>query len=272
MIPLHDNIPARRFPVVNYALIGVTSVVFFLQLTQDPSSPSLVEQFGMIPARVSNPGQEILIPEEGEVTPQGDVKITKERPAAPSPVPAWLTMLTCVFLHGGWMHFLGNMWFLHIFGDNVEDCFGHVQYLLFYLGCGVAASALHYVSGPNSPVPTIGASGAIAGVMGGYFLLYPKAMVLTLVPLFVILYTVVLPAYVFLGVWFVIQLLQGTLSISDTLATGVAWWAHVGGFVAGMAAVWILNKSHHMSEPVKARTPNTDHTTYYRVRRGPGDF
>lgn len=270
MIPIHDNIPSRRTPVVNYALIGVTSVVFFLQLTQDPSEPNLVEQYGMIPARVTHPNQPVEIPDV-KVTPEGEQEIIY-RPAAPSAVPAWLTLLTCVFLHGGWMHFLGNMWFLYIFGDNVEDCFGHFQYLLFYLGWGVAASALHLVSGPDSPLPTIGASGAIAGVMGAYFLLYPRAMVLTLVPLFVIIYTAVLPAYLFLGVWFLIQLLQGTVSISGTLASGVAWWAHIGGFVAGLASVWILNKSHHMSEPVKARTPDTDHTTYHRIRRGPGDF
>ncbi len=270
MIPIHDNIPSRRTPVVNYALIGVTSVVFFLQLTQDPDAPNYVEQYGMIPARVTNPGQQVEIPDV-KISKEGEPELI-ERPAAPSAVPPWLTLLTCVFLHGGWMHFLGNMWFLYIFGDNVEDCFGHVQYLLFYLGCGVAASGMHLMTGPDSTVPTIGASGAIAGVMGGYFLLYPGAMVLTLVPLFVIFFTMVLPAYVFLGLWFLLQLLQGTLSISGTLAEGVAWWAHIGGFVAGMAAVWILNKSHHMSEPVKARDPGTEHATYHRIRRGPGDF
>jgi membrane associated rhomboid family serine protease len=270
MIPLHDNIPSRRTPVVNYALIGVTSVAFFLQLTQDPKEPNYVETYGMIPARVTHPDQEVIV-KDVAITPDGETK-TIDRPAAPSAVAPWLTLLTCVFLHGGWMHFLGNMWFLHIFGDNVEDCFGHVQYLLFYLGCGVAASAMHLATGPNSPVPTIGASGAIAGVMGAYFLLYPRAMVLTLIPLFVIFYTAVIPAYIFLGVWFVIQLLQGFVTISGTVAAGVAWWAHIGGFVAGLGAVWLLNKSHHMSEPVKARQPGTDHATYYRIRRGPGDF
>jgi membrane associated rhomboid family serine protease len=269
MIPLHDNIPSRRTPFVNYALIGVTSVVFFMQLTQPGS---FVEEYGMIPARVTNPGEVVNVPEEVEVTPEGDVKVTKERPAAPSAVPAWLTLLTCVFLHGGWLHFLGNMWFLHIFGDNVEDCFGHFQYLLFYLGCGVAASLIHLISASASPIPTIGASGAIAGVMGAYFILYPHAKVLTLIPIIVILYTVVVPAPIFLGVWFLIQLFQGTMSVSGSLASGVAWWAHIGGFVAGVAAVWVLNKSHHMNEPVTAREPGTEDSRFHRVRRGPQDF
>jgi membrane associated rhomboid family serine protease len=272
MIPLHDNIPARQTPFVNYALIAVTALVFFLQLSQGQEGASLVEQYGMIPARVTHPDQPVMIPDEVELTPEGKPKVISDRPALPSPVPAWLTLLTCVFLHGGWMHFLGNMWFLHIFGDNVEDCFGHVQYLLFYLGCGVAASGIHLLSAANSPIPTIGASGAIAGVMGAYFLLYPKAKVLTLIPIIIILYTVVLPAPLFLGVWFVIQLLQGTLLVSGTMAEGVAWWAHIGGFVAGMAAVFVLKTSHHMNEPVQARRPGTDQTRYYRVRRGPTDF
>ena len=270
MIPLHDNIPSRRTPIVNYALIGVTGIAFFLQLSQPHDQASLVEQYGMIPVRVTDPGADVEISEQ-VITETGEVK-TVERPAAPSPIPAWLTLLTCIFLHGGWLHFLGNMWFLYIFGDNVEDVFGHVQYLLFYLGCGVAASLIHMISAIDSTIPTIGASGAIAGVMGAYFLLYPHAKVLTLIPIIVIFYTVVVPAPIFLGVWFLLQLLQGTISVAGTQAAGVAWWAHIGGFVAGMAAVWILKITHRMYDKVETTDPGTDDNRFYRVRRGPEGF
>lgn len=271
MIPLHDNIPSRTTPVVNYAIIAITSVVFIIQLTA-PETPSLVEQYGMIPARVLNPDQPIEVPDKIEQTPDGKLKVVSERPAAPAAVPAWLTVVTCIFLHGGWMHFLGNMWFLHIFGDNVEDCLGHVKYALFYVGWGAAASAMHLITGPGSEIPTIGASGAIAGVMGAYFLLYPHAKVMALIPLFILFYTVVLPAPIFLGVWFLIQLFQGTVSISGTVASGVAWWAHIGGFVAGVAVAWLLKTTHHMTPQNSARRPNSESTRYYRIQRGPRDF
>lgn len=270
MIPLHDNIPSRTTPFVNYAIIGITSVVFFIQLTT-PEEAKLVERYGMIPARVVHPDQPVKV-NQYERTPDGKLKVVSERDAAPAGVPAWLTLVTCVFLHGGWMHFLGNMWFLYIFGDNVEDCFGHGKYALFYLGWGVAASAMHLVTAPGSTIPTIGASGAIAGVMGAYFLLYPHAKVMAIIPLFILFYTVVLPAPVFLGVWFLIQLFQGTVSISGTEVAGVAWWAHIGGFVAGLAIAWLLRSSHYMKEQVTVVRPGTDKTRYYRIKRGPRDF
>ncbi|MCA9073369.1 MAG: rhomboid family intramembrane serine protease [Planctomycetaceae bacterium] len=271
MIPLHDNIPSRTTPVVNYAIIGITTVVFLIQLNS-PHEANLVERYGMIPARVVHPDQPVQVPEKIERTPDGDTKVVSTREAAPSAVPAWLTLVTCVFLHGGWMHFLGNMWFLYIFGDNVEDCFGHGKYLLFYLGWGVAASLMQLAVGPGSTIPTIGASGAIAGVMGAYFLLYPHAKVMALIPLFILFYTVVLPAPIFLGVWFLIQLFQGTVSISGVEVASVAWWAHIGGFVAGVAIAWLLKKSHHMNEQVSIVRPGTEKTRYYRVQRGPRDF
>ncbi len=268
MIPLHDNIPSRTTPVVNYAIIAITSFVFILQLIRPDDRPSYVEQYGLIPARVTHPGEKIEVPDRKIVhTQEGDRIEEFKRPAAPAAVPAWLTLVTCIFLHGGWLHILGNMWFLFIFGDNVEDCFGHVQYALFYLGWGVAASGIQLASAADSTIPTIGASGAIAGVMGAYFLLYPKAKVVALVPLFVIFFTVVLPAPLFLGIWFAIQFFQGTVSVVGEPTAGVAWWAHIGGFVAGMGGVWILKLLHHIRPEVTAREFGTDSPGDYRVQR-----
>jgi membrane associated rhomboid family serine protease len=142
---------------------------------------------------------------------------------------------TSMFLHGGWLHLLGNMLYLYIFGDNVEDALGHVRYLLFYLACGVAASVTHLALNLDSVVPTVGASGAIAGVLGAYFLLYPKAKVLTLLPIFIFIQIVEIPAFLFLGFWFLLQFISGTVASASQNAGGVAWWAHIGGFAAGAA-------------------------------------
>jgi membrane associated rhomboid family serine protease len=182
-------------------------------------------------------------------------------------VHPWLTLLTCIFLHGGWMHFLGNMWFLYIFGDNVEDRFGHLGFGLFYLLCGVGASAAHLLTNRGSAVPTIGASGAIAAVMGAYFVLYPRARVLTVVPIFYFLEMIVLPAPLFLGVWFVIQFFQGAFAISAAASTGVAWWAHVGGFVAGMVLAWQLRARNRLWPAVERELPRTERVSAYRIGR-----
>ena len=268
MIPLRDNIPSRITPVVNYGLIAATTLAFVFQLTRPEGGEDLVERYGMIPARVMNPGETIRIPDREPVrTPRGIAVRETYHEAEPSPVPEWLTLLTCVFLHGGWLHFLGNMWFLYIFGDNVEDRFGHLGYIAFYLGCGMAASAIHLASAPDSPVPTIGASGAIAGVMGAYFLMYPRARVLTLIPIFFFLYPVELPAALFLGVWFLIQFFQGTFAME---ATGVAWWAHIGGFVAGAAATWIMGHSRLLNPPEQPEPAGQYRSMYGQRRmRGP---
>ena len=258
MIPLRDNIPSRTTPLINYAIIGITSVVFYIQLQK----PELVEQFGMIPARVSNPSEPVAIRDARIArTPFGDEVVEFSRPALPSPIPAWLTPLSCILLHGGWMHFIGNMWFLYIFGDNVEDRFGHVGYLFFYMGTGVLASLTHLFTNSSSAVPTIGASGAIAGVMGAYFLLYPRANVLTLIPLFIFIEILVIPAPLFLGFWFLLQFFQGT----TMKATGVAWWAHIGGFVAGLAIAYLLKRARRLRPRVETVRPHTDRPTMYRV-------
>ncbi len=233
MIPLRDSIPASRPPVVRNALLGVCAVVFALQLG-DPDG-ALVERYGMIPARVLDPDGELVVRD-----PRGFGRVR----IGPAAVPEWLTLLTCTFLHGGWLHFLGNMLFLWIFGDNVEDRFGRVKFLVFYLGCGVAASAAHLWSAPGSPVPTIGASGAIAGVMGAYLFLYPRSRVQMVVIFGFFVDVIVLPAPFFLGYWFLLQLVQG--SIDAGRGAGVAWWAHIGGFVVGAAVAGALRLAERL--------------------------
>ncbi len=267
MIPLRDNIPSRSRPVVNYGILGFTSLVFVWQLQEGSGNGVLFERYGMIPARVFEPDRTISVE---EILPRETIfgvrPVRVARQAAASAVPAWLTILTCIFLHGGWMHFLGNMWFLHIFGDNVEDRVGHLGYLLFYVLSGVGASAAHLLANPDSLVPTIGASGAIAGVMGAYFLLYPRAMVVTLVPLFFFFEVFVLPAPIFLGIWFLLQFFQGTFAISSTAASGVAWWAHMGGFLVGLLVAYLLRNRGVLRPRVEVIRPKTDRVTYYRYR------
>jgi membrane associated rhomboid family serine protease len=275
MIPIHDNIQPRTFPVINYLMIGICAITFLVQLVdQRDDQDHLVEALALIPARVLHPDEPITVREQriqrGEF---GQVqRVEYERELPPPPISPWFTLLTCIFLHGGWMHFLGNMWFLHIFGDNVEDRFGHGGYLLFYLGSGVAASAAHLALNADSTMPTIGASGAIAGVMGAYLWLYPRANVLTLVPIFVFIQIFVIPAPVFLVIWFLLQFFQGAFAITAGQSGGVAWWAHIGGFAAGFAVAWLLDRTHHLSAPGETRLPSTNRPPYYPYRRPPSIF
>lgn len=248
MIPLRDDIRSRTVPFVNYVMMTICVLVFLMQ-TLDPTG-ILTFQFGMIPQRISDPSQPVII-EVNEIvqTPFGLRKITSQKEIPPPSVSPWMTALTCIFLHGSVMHLVGNMWFLFIFGDNVEDRLGHFGYLIFYLACGVMASLTHYAFESDSPMPTIGASGAIAGVMGAYLWLFPHAKVVTLVPFLFLLQILVIPAPVFLGLWFILQLVQGTWAVGAAVATGVAWWAHIGGFVAGFAVAWFIGKN----EPTQPR-------------------
>ncbi len=249
MIPLQDDIPSRTTPWVNFAVIAICSLVFLTQLSSQPSGPGdssdrIVEGYGMVPLRLSDPQARPSVPQQVAVqTPWGVRVETVRRELAPPAVAPWLTLVTSMFLHGGWMHFLGNMWFLYIFGDNVEDRFGHVTYLGFYLATGVAAGLAHFASAPDSPIPTVGASGAIAGVMGSYAVLYPHARVLAVIPIFIVFHTFVVPAPVFLAVWFGFQMLSGIGSLSGGAVGGVAWWAHIGGFVAGAAVAWAAGRT-----------------------------
>lgn len=269
MIPLKDNIPSRSLPLVNYGLIGTCGLVFAIQLLAANSPESRIEErYGMIPVRVLHPQAKVSIAEEVPVDTGFQVLIrTVRREAARPPFHPALTLLTCIFLHGGWMHFIGNVWVLYIFGDNVEDRFGHLGYLIFYLASGVAASATQLIAGPGSAIPTIGASGAIAGVMGAYMLLYPHAMVVSLLPLFYFMEVVVLPAPVFLGIWFVLQFFQGAISITSTQTGGVAWWAHIGGFAVGFAVAAVLRTLHQIRPPVLETRPNADRSGMRNFRR-----
>ena len=226
MIPLRDTIPTRRFPVVNTVLIGINVIVFLFESLLDPEGlNTLVQLFGLTPVSFwqGGPG-------------------------------SWITLLTSVFLHGGWWHLISNMLALYIFGDNVEDQLGHLRYLLFYLGSGLAAHAAHLLAQASSPLPTVGASGAIAGVLGAYLVLFPRARVVTLVPIFYFIRIVQIPAVIYLGFWFVSQLFNGlfALSAANVLqAGGVAWWEHIGGFVFGLAIIRLI--SPRVSSPPPER-------------------
>ncbi|HNT55413.1 MAG TPA: rhomboid family intramembrane serine protease [Anaerolineaceae bacterium] len=206
MIPIRDSIPTHRVPIVNYVLIGVNLVVFILMWLAGPEQNNLVYQFAMIPANFKN-GIDL-----GDV---GDI-------------------FTSMFMHAGLAHIAGNMLYLWIFGDNIEDRLGSFKYLLFYLAGGLAASLTHLIFNPNSQIPTVGASGAIAAVLGAYLIMYPKSRIATFIPLGFFMRLTMLPAAVVLGFWFVLQLFNGVLSIGAADVGGVAFWAHIGGFVAGV--------------------------------------
>jgi membrane associated rhomboid family serine protease len=225
MIPIRDDTPRFSTPYITYFIIALNTVVFLFELSVGAQSHralnGLIYQFGVVPVHF-------------ERALAG---------ASTLSLPALsLTILTSMFLHGGWLHIIGNMWFLWIFGDNIEDYVGHFPYLLFYLVSGFVAAVSQILLNVGSQVPIIGASGAIAGVMGAYFVLYPRARVLTLVPLIIFFTFWWLPAWIFLGVWFVFQFLSGTAtSIADTSHSGgVAFWAHVGGFVTGIVLIKLL--------------------------------
>jgi len=220
MIPLRDANPSRRLPFITILLIAANCAVFFYELSLGPHGlQRLVYLLGMVPARVT------AFPTNPDIG-AGD---------------ALVPLLTSMFLHGGWLHLIGNMWFLWIFGDNIEDRLGHLRFLLFYLLCGLGAGLVHTLFNLGSTIPAIGASGAVAGVLGGYFLLFPGARVLTLVPFFVV-FLAELPAWLILLYWFLLQVLSGAISLGARQGEvgGVAWWAHVGGFVIGFFLVRLL--------------------------------
>jgi len=205
MIPIRDTVRSRHFPLVTWLILGANTIVFLFQLTLDSNS---LDHF---------------------------VKLFALTPANWNADHAWfiLTLFTSMFLHAGWFHFLSNMWIFYIFGDNVEDRMGPFGFLSFYLLSGLAAALMQTFVDPNSVIPVLGASGAIAGVMGAYILLYPHARVVTLIPIFFIFTTFNIPAIFYLGFWFVSQLFSGLASLGASMG-GVAWWAHVGGFLFGL--------------------------------------
>src|SRR5579863_1256783 len=221
MLPIRDDQPRYSTPWVNYFLIGLNLVIFFLEWTLDPKSLELlVRQFGVVPSHVG------LF-----------LSGSPQYPLAVVVVP----FFTSLFLHGSWMHVIGNMWALYIFGDNVEDYLGHFKYLVFYLLTGVLAMGTHVAVNLHSTAPALGASGAIAGVLGAYFVLYPRERVLTWFFVFVLW----VPAWIILGYWFVLNFLSGTatmLAVQKQNMGGVAFWAHVGGFISGALLVKVFGE------------------------------
>ncbi len=227
MIPLRDNIPSRTFPIVNSTLIIINCVVFLYELSLGPGLSLFIDRYGVIPARFFN-----------------------ARLASDMITP----LFSFMFLHGGWLHIISNMLYLWIFGDNVEDRMGPFGYLIFYLMCGIASGLVQLFVSPASRIPIVGASGAIAGVMGAYLLLYPYGRVVTLIFVLFFVQVVQIPAFFFLVFWFMLQFLSGASSMAGQEG-GVAWWAHVGGFLCGLlmvfpfsrrkkAARWVLKKRH----------------------------
>jgi membrane associated rhomboid family serine protease len=219
MLPIRDNVQSKTPPIVTIILIVINVAVFFFQISLGSRLNEFLFAFGFVPSKFFH------------LLEKGDILV------------AILPLFAYMFLHGGWLHIIGNMWFLWIFGDNVEDRMGHVKFIFFYILCGLIAGLVHAFLNSQSGVPTVGASGAIAGVMGAYFILYPRAKIWTLIPIFFFVQFVEIPAFVFLGFWILIQLFVGAFSMSmGSLSGGVAWWAHVGGFAAGVLLVFIFRK------------------------------
>jgi membrane associated rhomboid family serine protease len=231
VIPLKDSVPSKRFPAVTVTVIAVNALAFLYELQLGRRLHDFFLEYGLVPLFYSSPTAAAKL---------GWVDLA-------------LPFLTSLFLHGGWLHIIGNMWTLWIFGDNVEDKLGRARYVAFYLVCGLAAGVMHVAStiagvriGTLSVesllIPTIGASGAVAGVMGAYLVTFPKARVLTLVPVFIFIQFVNLPAYLFLGLWFIMQFFSGTVGLlgGEGDFGGIAWWAHIGGFAAGAVLVKVF--------------------------------
>lgn len=213
MIPLKNLSPRRSVPLVTLLIIVANVVVFFHQILLPPqAAEGFVMTFGLVPAKMALAlaGKHYTLPE------------------------AFLPLFTSMFLHGGWLHIIGNMWFLWIFGGNVEDRLGPLAYLLFYIVCGIGSGVTQALFSWGSQVPSIGASGAISGILGAYVVFFPATRILTLIPLFIIWFTARIPAIVFIGLWFVAQFLSGLGSLGAANTGGVAWWAHVGGFLIGL--------------------------------------
>lgn len=206
MIPIRDTQPSSNRPLVTQGLILINVLVFFVQMGQGPELGRFLWEWGLVPARYTDAG-------------------VRSHTGVLQPV---LTLFTFMFLHGGWLHIIGNMWTLWIFGDNVEDRLGPLRYLGFYLGCGLVSGLAHFLVYPSSTLPVVGASGAIAGVMGAYFVLYPGSRILTLIPILIIPLFIEIPAFIYMGIWFLLQVFNAMGG-----GGGVAWWAHIGGFVAG---------------------------------------
>lgn len=233
MIPIRDDAPRFATPYITYFLIALNVAVFLFELAQNSSDrQEMMYRWGATPAAITAyvRGYRAVVLE----SPQGPRELRVNWATALAPI------ITSMFLHANFLHILSNMWFFWIFGDNIEDYLGHFWFLVFYFLAGIAATGLQYVLNPGSPVPGVGASGAIAGIMGAYLILFPSARVLTLLPLIVFFTFVQLPAWLILGYWFVVQFLSGTatsIAYSTQTSGGIAFWAHVGGFIAGIVLI-----------------------------------
>jgi len=214
VIPIRDSTPSRHFPAITVALIGINTAVFLFELSLSSQTlQGFFYVFGLVPARYSHPEWARVVG---------------------LPLDDYWPFLTSMFLHGGWMHLIGNMWTLWIFGDNVEDRTGPFRYVVFYLLCGLAAAVTQLIAVPSARVPTVGASGAIAGVMGAYLVMFPRAKILMLFPIFFYPLFFVMPAFLYLAWWFLLQVLTGVSMAGSEQVGGVAWWAHAGGFLTGI--------------------------------------
>ena len=226
MLPINDEEgqPRGATAWVTWGIIILNVLVFLYELMLGAGLDTLFQTYGAVPAEILT-GQDL---------------------APPGPTPVYLQLLTSMFLHGGWLHLIGNMAFLRVFGDDIEETLGSLPYLLFYLAVGIVASLTHiFLAGPDSTIPSVGASGAIAGVMGAYFVLYPHSRIVTLLPIFFFIQIVEVPAIFFLGIWFVMQLLSGVGSIATAAgepAGGIAFWAHAAGFLAGLSGVLVFRR------------------------------
>lgn len=255
MFPLKDNIPTDRTPYVTIALIVLNVLVYFFWQRGglsfgDPSSPHYLKNlidYGAFPYEITHPGEHCELLAQ-RIACEGQAGVTGTADPQPS---TWLTPFTAMFMHGGMLHLGGNMLFLWIFGNNVEDAMGHVRFVLFYLIGGVAAIALQVAIDPNAAVPTIGASGAVAAVLGGYILLYPRARVVTVIFIIFFFTVLELPALVILGFWFAQQVAFGAFDLTDPTGGGggVAYFAHIGGFAFGLLAIKLFAQRHRDHSP-----------------------
>ena len=224
MFPLRDSIPVRTVSFITWTIIALNCAVFLLELSLEPDMlDPFVKEFGFVPSQLSTHTARLGL----------------------------LSVFSAMFMHGGWGHLLGNMWFLHIFGNNIEDRLGHMRYLFLYLVTGCGAAFLQFIIAPASPVPMIGASGAISGVLGAYLVFYPRSTVTTFIPLGLFSRIIEVPAAFYLGIWFLMQLLTGVSSLggAEAQAGGVAFFAHVGGFVAGLLLCRLLDPGERNSPP-----------------------
>jgi membrane associated rhomboid family serine protease len=252
VIPLKDDIPTRRFPVLTVVIIGLCCAAYFLfergLWELGDTGNERVLEYGAIPYEVTNPGLEC-----GEA--QQQLVCEREADTLPNQAPWWITLFTSMFLHGSFLHLAGNMLFLWIFGNNIEDSMGRVRYVAFYLLGGLAALGLQIITDPDSTIPTVGASGAIAAVLGAYAILYPRARVITVIFIIIFFTVVQLPALVVLGFWFLLQLLPAFSEPIGDSGGGIAYFAHIGGFVFGMLVIKLFADRVHDDYEAGHRLP-----------------